>query len=313
MLLLHGGTQSNDAFASGAPSEFRELADAHGFLLVMPNGTSATTGQSGPSGQFHWNDCRSDAGAAATSADDVGFLSALIDWAAASFSIDAARVYAAGASNGGMMSYRLAFELSDRMAAVAAIIANLPANSECPPVPGGPVSVLVMNGTADLTYMPFGGGQVAGNRGLVLSTFATRDFFRAFLATSDAPTHVDFPDLDPLDGGAVGLDLFAGGAAGTEVAFYTVNGGGHNLPSVEHPISPSLVALLGPQNHDIEYAVEVWGFLERHARPSSVPALSPPAHALLAGCLLAMAAFGLRARAAGHEPAAGAQGNDRRR
>lgn len=289
LLWLHGGTQSNDAFAVGAPSEFRALADAHGFLIVMPNGTSSTTGLSGTSGSFNWNDCRTDAGPAATVADDVGFLAALLDRVEASHAVDSRRVYAVGASNGGMMAYRLALELPQRFAAVAAVIANLPANSECPAAPAVPVSVLIMNGTADTFYMPHGGGQVAGNRGLVLSAAATRDFFLGLLGAG-APVHADFPDLDPQDGGTVGLDLHGGGASGTELAYFRVDGGAHNYPSIAHPLPPQVIAVVGPQNHDVEAAAEIWSFLARQALPVPVPALAPGPAALLAATIAIVAA-----------------------
>jgi polyhydroxybutyrate depolymerase len=263
LFALHGGTVDKSTMQFGAALEYRAIADEEGVLVVYPNGTSPTTGLSGPTGAFNWNDCRADAGSSATTADDVGFIGALIDWAAGTFAIDLERVYATGASNGGLMSYRLAFELSDRIAAVGAVIANLPANSECSPAPAHPVAVLTMNGTAD-AFMPFGGGMILGNTGTVLSAQQTIDFWRTFVGAGPTPTHVDFPDVDPADGGTVALDVWCGGTGGTAYAFHTVAGGGHNMPSIAYPLSPALIGLLGPQNHDIEGAREVWGFLKHH-------------------------------------------------
>lgn len=258
LVVLHGGTQSNDVMRAGASLELRTLADRERFVVAFPNGTSSTDGTSGPSGSFNWNDCRSDAGPAATAADDVGFVAALIDALAARFPIDADRVYVAGASNGGMMAYRLALELSDRVAAVAASIANVPANSECRDAPLEPVSVLIMNGTAD-RIMPWAGGQVGGNRGLVVSAEATRDFWRERLGTSDPPQHTDFPDLDPTDVGTVSSDRYTGGRGGAEVLFYRVEGGGHVPPSIAYPAG-------GAQNRDVEAVHEYWRFLSTHRR-----------------------------------------------
>ncbi len=273
LFVLHGGTGSNDSLHSGTMGEFRELADQAGYVVVYPNGTSADTGLSGATGRFNWNDCRNDEGPGQTTADDVGFVGALIDWAEAqtSFELDADRVYSTGASNGGMMSYRLAFELSDRLAAIAAMIANQPANSECPAQPGRPVPVLIMNGTADTNFMPWGGGQINGNRGLVLSAHATRDLWIGFLETDPVPSHVVLPDLDPLDEGVVGVDTYAGGTQDSELVFYTVNAAGHNIPSIQHILGPLGESILGNQNHDIEAAVEIWSFLSQHRRPTAVP------------------------------------------
>lgn len=253
LIVLHGGTQSNDVLKGGAALELRVLADAERFVLALPNGTSSVSGTSGPSGSFNWNDCRSDSGPADTVADDTGFVATLIDALAARYPIDPERVYATGASNGGMMTYRLALELSSRIAAIGASIANLPANSECRDAPEEPLSLLIMNGTAD-AIMPWAGGQVGGNRGLVLSAEATRDFWRERLGTAPEAQRTEFPDLDPGDGGIVTKDVYAGGREGSSVVFYTVNGGGHVPPSIAYPAG-------GAQNHDVEAVHEMWSFL----------------------------------------------------
>jgi polyhydroxybutyrate depolymerase len=252
MIAFHGGTLSNESLRGGASAELFRIADENGVLVLLPNGTDAT-GATGASGSFNWNDCRADAGPASTPADDVGFVSALIDVAIRDHAIDPTRVYALGASNGGLMTYRLLFELSDRIAAGAAAIANLPANSECRAAPAEPRSVLVMNGTAD-PIMPFAGGNVAANRGAIVSSDATRDFWRDFLGTATGPQVLDYPDLDPNDGGTVRREIYAGGRGDTEIRYYRVLGGGHNLPSIAYPQGTA-------QNHDIEAVTEIWSFL----------------------------------------------------
>jgi len=272
LFVLHGGTQSNKFVAFTAFSELHALADQDAFIVIHPNGTDPSTGLSGPNGSFNWNDCRSDAGTSTTTADDVGFLAALIDWATGTFAIDLDRVYATGASNGGLMSYRLALELSDRIAAIGAVIANLPANNECVAAPARSLGVLVMNGTAD-PFMPFGGGTILGNTGVVQSAAATRDAWRGALGTSPAGVHTTVPDRNSTDGSTVGIDTYCNGAQGTAMAFYTVAGGGHTLPSVTHP-APALAGFLGPQNRDLEGALAIWQFLKRHRRTGCSPCQS---------------------------------------
>lgn len=109
LMVLHGGTVDAKATALAETAEFRDIADREKLIVVYPNGTSAATGETGPSGSFNWNDCRSDAGAAGTEADDVGFVDALIEWADAAFAIDPQRVFATGVSNGGLMSSRSSY------------------------------------------------------------------------------------------------------------------------------------------------------------------------------------------------------------
>ena len=62
--------------------------------------------------------------------DDVGFVSAIIDDITENFNIDLNRVYACGMSNGGYMSYRLACDLSSRVAAFGSVTGNFMINTE---------------------------------------------------------------------------------------------------------------------------------------------------------------------------------------
>jgi polyhydroxybutyrate depolymerase len=104
----------------------------------------------------------------------VAFVGAIIGYFQKALDIDPGQVFAAGHFNGGQMSIRLALELPDEIRAVAAISASLPTpeNLDCHPS-GHPVSVLVMNGTAD-PINPYKGGKVSifgfGDRGTVLSS-----------------------------------------------------------------------------------------------------------------------------------------------
>jgi polyhydroxybutyrate depolymerase len=286
LFILHGGGgDMHGVMNNGANLEWPEIADEEGILLIVPNGFDPDTGSTDGDNQA-WNDCRGDMIVRVTDADDVGLVNALIDWASANFDIDLDRVYSTGASNGGMMSYRLAFELGDRIAAVAAFIANLPAVDECVN-PVRIVPTFICNGDAETHYMPWDGGCVTANsgcdRGTVISALETRDFWIGFNGCDPSPVEtIDYPDLDPGDESTVTSDLYTGGYRGAEVMFYRVRGGGHTVPSIEHHRNPTLLLLLGLglQNHDIESAREAWAFLSRHtlhgAPPGSPdPGLSP--------------------------------------
>lgn len=270
LIVLHGGTGSNDETITGAMGEFRTVADEEKFVVIYPNGTSPATGQSGPSGSLQWNDCREDAGGADTDADDVGFVAAVVDWAEGRWSIDRERVYAAGGSNGGMMAFRLAFELSDRFAAVAGVVANLPVSKrECPKKPARPISVLVMDGTED-EIMPWRGGDVGNERGKVVSAIETRNFWRTFLGIATPARQATLADRDSGDGGTVQEQIYCGGREGTQLAFYRVNGAGHTFPSIRWDVPDVLEGVLGEQNRDVETARVAWRFLARQ-RLSGTP------------------------------------------
>jgi polyhydroxybutyrate depolymerase len=72
-----------------------------------------------------WNAGTCCGAAAASQVDDVAFVRALLDDLARRIDYDASRVYATGLSNGAMMSYRLAAELSDRIAAIAPVAGSM--------------------------------------------------------------------------------------------------------------------------------------------------------------------------------------------
>ena len=81
----------------------------------------------------------------AARADDVAYVSDVIDHAAASLCIDRTRVYATGMSGGGRMSSLLACRLNNRIAAVAPV-----AGLRWPgPCEGRPIPVLTFHGLAD--------------------------------------------------------------------------------------------------------------------------------------------------------------------
>ncbi|MEL6972721.1 MAG: PHB depolymerase family esterase, partial [Bacteroidota bacterium] len=95
-------------------SDFRAVADLNNFLVVHPQGTQDSEGNT------HWN-----VGWGGSTVDDVGFTAALIDSLAAEYNINPERIYSTGMSNGGFMSYQLACELSDRIAAIASVTGTM--------------------------------------------------------------------------------------------------------------------------------------------------------------------------------------------
>lgn len=115
------------------------------FIAAYPQGAveSATGGTC-------WN-----AGACCTGADDVGFISRLIDQLTAQLQVDETRVYVAGFSFGAAMAYRVGCELSDKVVAIAPVSGAL-VFQQCDP--DRPVSLLIMQGTADTTFPYQGGG-----------------------------------------------------------------------------------------------------------------------------------------------------------
>ncbi len=197
-------------------------------------------------------------------ADDVTFISELIEWTKKSFDVDNTRFYVTGASNGGMMSYRLATELNAKIAAIAAFIALQPDPSDC----GTPVTMPMMFcvGTLD-PKMPFLGGAVDGGNGSVKTAAATRDFWLTTNGVSSSDViDTNLPDINTTDNSTVLKRSFGSSNPAKEVEYYIVNSGGHVMPSISNPVSSAVEALLGKQNKDMEGARVAWDFLKRHKK-----------------------------------------------
>jgi len=117
-------------------SELSTLAEKFKFILVSPNGLGNS-----------WNGGFCCGFAAENNIDDVGFTSDMIDAISSEYCVNSDRIFSTGISNGGFMSYRLACDLSDRIAAIGPVAA---ANVTVSCDPSGPVPVIAMNGTDDI-------------------------------------------------------------------------------------------------------------------------------------------------------------------
>lgn len=262
VIVLHGGGGRADKFAvmTGDETSFTALADKEDLLVVFPQGHKK-----------QWNDGREVGHIEAQSKgiDDVGFVSGIIDKMVKTRDADPRRVYATGPSNGGFMSNRLACELSDKVAAVGIVIAQMSVNLQDRCNPKAPVSVLIMNGTED-PLVPFDGGHVrlskrGKSRGEIISTAATFDFWlkkAGYAKGGQSLSPVALPDVDPKDKTRVLKQGYKGKNA--EVALYTVEGGGHTWPGGKQYLFEFLV---GRTSRDINATEVIWDFFKRNPKP----------------------------------------------
>ncbi len=216
VIVLHGGAGTGRGMR--LMSEFDRVADQHGFMVVYPDGLYR-----------HWNDRRGSGRRMRADVDDVKFIATLIDHLAGRYTIDAKRVYAAGISNGGFMTFRLACELSDRIAGFATVVANISPDFARECRPPRPVRLLMMNGTDD-PVMPYKGGSVKVFRrelGEVISAPDTVAFWVKANGCKGTPVEQTLPDAVPPDGTQVHVITYSGCSEGGEVIFYRIEGGGH--------------------------------------------------------------------------------------
>ena len=140
VLLLHGYTSSGSEIESYV--QLTQLSDEFGFLYAFPDGTRDCFGL-----RF-WNATDACCNFCQSDVDDSGYLRALIDEIKVQCNVDPRRVFLVGHSNGGFMSYRMACDHADAIAAVVSLSgATFLDPADCSP--GGPVHTLEIHGTAD--------------------------------------------------------------------------------------------------------------------------------------------------------------------
>jgi polyhydroxybutyrate depolymerase len=248
VLVFHGG--------GGYPEAMRKqtgmdaTADRAGFIVVYPAGTGARARR-----VLTFNAGICCGYAVERDVDDVGFVAAVIDDLARRLSIDRKRVYATGLSNGAMLSYRLACELSDRVAAVASVAGTLGIH-RCPATRAVPV--MHFHGLADQNS-PYQGGVGARSVSRVNFTSVpqTIDFWRRHNGCPEAAETV-------LKGEAT-LKRWTPCRSGSEVALWSIEGGGHTWPGGETTLLEK--PIVGPVNRDISASDEMWAFFARHRLP----------------------------------------------
>ncbi len=254
VLALHGG--GGNARQMERHSGFSRLADEFGFVVAYPEGIDHS-----------WNDGRGDPISTAhrENIDDLGFLTRLAEQLLAEHSLDAHRVYVTGISNGGFMSQRLGAEAAHRFVAIAPVVAGLP-TAWCNRVqPSHPVSVMILQGTAD-PLVPYGGGYVQvgrQRRGQMLSTDQAVQHWVRWNGCQAEPQVEAMADLDPNDGCRAEKRLYAGGRQDSVVELWRIEGGGHTWPGASQYLPRRLI---GPVCRDFSASREIWQFFQKHPR-----------------------------------------------
>jgi polyhydroxybutyrate depolymerase len=148
LLALH--SRSTNAKTIFDDSQILSLAESTNVIVVGINGSIHE-------GYSSWNAGNCCTNATTFQENDVLAVSTIIDFVNAKYAIDQTRVWAMGHSNGGMMAYRLACDLSDKITAVAVVTGAL-MDDTCNPTKQ--VSLLHIHGDLDPTVPYNGGGKL---------------------------------------------------------------------------------------------------------------------------------------------------------
>jgi polyhydroxybutyrate depolymerase len=226
-------------------SRWNDLADKHGFLVVYPAGTTLL-GERGPR---VWP-------MGPQSVDiDATFISDLIGKIEKDYSVDSSRVYADGLSNGGAMAYAVGCKLSNRVAAIGAVAAALPASSNiC--ADAKPEPVVAFHGTAD-KIAPYLGGR-SGDPVNPQQFPAVQDWLAQWAERNQCTGD---PVDTPVAATVHRLD-YTNCPHNAEVVLYTVTGGGHQWPGGKQ--LPGW--WVGRATNDISATRVMWDFFTRHPK-----------------------------------------------
>jgi polyhydroxybutyrate depolymerase len=230
---LHGsgGTPEDQLERSGLEA----LAEREGFVLVAPEGVERM-----------WN-----VPVDAAKPDDVRFVAELIDQVSALTAVDRRRVYAAGFSGGGRMVSQLACDLSEHIAAIAAI-GGIRFPGPCAQARAMPI--LAFHGTADDTNPYDGGGRPYWGTGVepAISGWAEHN-------------HCATRSERPLGPNVLEIS-YAGAGCGAEVVLVRLDGFGHSWPDRIGSSVPggTMGAAGSAAGGDATANQMLWSFFQRH-------------------------------------------------
>ncbi len=241
LILLHGygasGTVQEDLYF-----KLKAQADARGYVYGVADGTVDA------GGKRFWNATDACCNFGGSTVDDSAYLSGVVDQIKAAYNIDPKRVYFVGHSNGGFMSYRMACDHADQIAAIVSLAgATFKDDSKCKP--SEPVAVAQIHGDMDET-IAYAGGDFGG----VVFYPGAAETVSAWAAHDGCDgTATDGPAKD-LDTGLAGAEtttkVFATGCKpGGHVELWTIAGGKH-VPAVSD-----------------EFRADVFDFLDAHPKP----------------------------------------------
>lgn len=235
LILLHGF--GANGFTQARVFGYDTIVEDHNVLFAAPDGTVNGEGQ-----QF-WNAtdwcCGSDSGI-----DDSSYLIGLVDEISAVWNVDPKRVYFAGHSNGGFMSYRLACDHADKIAAIVSLAgASYLDATDCGA--SEPVSVLQIHGDMDETVLYAGVSDGYPSAGESATQWADIDGC-ATSRTTD-PARLDL--VSDLDGAETVVARHDDCPAGLAVDLWTIEDGGH-IPQLSDAFSD-----------------QTWAWLDAHPKP----------------------------------------------
>lgn len=232
VILLHGYGASG--LAQELLFQVQPVAEARGFLYAHPDGTFDTDGS-----RF-WNATDACCNFYGSTVDDSAYLRGVVEEIQARYTVDPKRIYFLGHSNGAFMSFRMACDHADLIAAVAGLAGAMP-NDPAACAPSEPVAGVQIHGTADDTVL-YDGGNI--NNIPYPGALASATRWSEIGGCDAAPTAGAALDLDAgLMGAETSTQVFSGCNPGGGAELWTIEGGGH-IPAISTGFAPAVIDFL---------------------------------------------------------------------
>ncbi|UCC95028.1 MAG: hypothetical protein JSW40_09530 [Candidatus Omnitrophota bacterium] len=247
VLVLHGGGGNTSIMRDKTGMD--DVSEQEGFIVAYPAGTNPKYTDR----WLFWNAGRDREGV-----DDVGYFSKVLDDLPKYFSIDTKRIYATGISRGSRMCYRLASELSNRIAAIGAVSGQRSITESIKP-PIEAISIIHFHGIKD-TLAPFYGGQSKGLGRQQMILPSVEEIIQEWVKYNGC-----LPQPEVTRIGQARRLRYSGGRSNTEVVLWVLEDGGHTWPG--GTVSRFEIRKgVGNINQDISASKVMWEFFKQHPK-----------------------------------------------
>jgi polyhydroxybutyrate depolymerase len=226
VLNLHG--LNSNAAEQEAYSQFDNVADTTGFIIVYPNAVGGS-----------W---------ALANNTDVNFISHLVDTMRNRYSTNSC-LFSTGMSMGSFMTYKLACALPQPLTAIGSVAGNMSTLLEATCVIPTGLPMMHFHGTAD-AVVSYNGAAGIPPVDTLIKWWVKKD------NCNSTPIFTAIPNINTTDSSTVEKYYYYGGKNGSEVTFYKILNGGHTWPG-GFP-----VPTLGNTNQDINASALIGSFFQ---------------------------------------------------
>jgi len=281
---LHG--MGSNSLGQISLTGFDEKAEEEGFIMVAPNSTyvapDGTITSEGASTyddptletqRITWNvgfsgfysnaltksSLYPDEPSVNIDVDDVGYISDLIDFCIEEFNADPDRVYVTGMSMGGIFSFRLAVELSDKIAAAAPVTGQLDNYVDIAGIDVADDITIIMTASVQDPVVTW---EQAGPLGII-GAEATIDWWIDAYGIDESDCDVEVFDDEDKDDSKITRTEYAAGENGGKLITYIVEGTaeypiGHTWPSGTQYLPAAVIGYTSQQLVATDYIWEAF-------------------------------------------------------